>query len=117
MSDEHHHYVGALFVQFSDDEVWESHVWPPERWRHVSIRREDRMPSYRELKAMRARFFPADAEVIQVFPPEEEFVNQHPYCLHLWWNKDRRLCPSLAYGVGEYYEKSGEKVLPPYVEA
>ena len=52
-----------------------------------------RLPTYDEVKHAREVFFPAEAEVLQVFPPEKEFVNCHPYCLHLWWSKDRRLVP------------------------
>jgi ribosomal protein L37E len=64
-----------------------------ERWRHLSISHRSRIPNYEEVKAARYCFFPAEAEVVQVFPPEAEFVNCHPFCLHLWWSKDRRLVP------------------------
>lgn len=65
------------------------------RWRHVSLSLEDRLPTYDELFDARKLFFPLSAEVIQVFPPIEEHVSYHPYCLHLWWCKDGRLTPPL----------------------
>lgn len=64
-----------------------------ERWRHLSMSLQTRLPTYEEVKHARQVFFPAEAEVVQVFPPEDEFVNCHPFCLHLWWSKDRRLVP------------------------
>lgn len=79
-----------------------------DRWRHVSMSLGGRLPNYCELKHARQVWFPAEAEVIQVFPPEKEFVNNHPFCLHLWWNKDRRLTPELmqlAVGIAD----SGEE--------
>lgn len=83
--------AGPFKVLISDDDDFgDGH-----RWRHLSVSRNDRVPSYDELLAVRDRFFPADAEVIQVFPPRTEHVNVHPYCLHLWWRKDGRLCPSI----------------------
>jgi hypothetical protein len=78
-----------------------------ERWRHLSLSHRSRLPSYEELKSARYTFFPAEAEVIQVFPPESEFVNCHPYCLHLWWSKDRRLVPpTTASAVGPRAEEA-----------
>ena len=72
-----------------------------ERWRHLSMSHHSRLPTYAELKSARYTFFPPDAEVVQVFPPESEFVNCHPFCLHLWWSKDRRLVPpQTASAVG-----------------
>jgi len=64
-----------------------------ERWRHVSTSCADRLPTWEELKHVRYKFFPEDVEVIQLFPPKKEYRNCHPYCLHLWWCKDRRLTP------------------------
>jgi len=81
--------AGPYRIIWSDNDRYEG----DELWRHVSFSMAHRVPNYEELKACRMTFFPADAEVVQVFPPEEEFVNCHPYCLHLWWSKDRRLVP------------------------
>lgn len=51
---------------------------------HVSLARRDRLPSYEELHAVRRVMFRRNSTVLQVFPPEEEHVNIHPHCLHLW---------------------------------
>lgn len=51
---------------------------------HVSISYADRDPRWRDLKAIRAAFFPADVDVIQVLPRAGEFVNVHVHCFHLF---------------------------------
>ena len=91
--------AGPYCFIFSDNDRFDC----LERWRHLSMSLQSRLPTYHELKSARYTFFPPEAEVVQVFPPESEFVNCHPYCLHLWWSKDRRLVPKetqMAVGPG-----------------
>ena len=53
------------------------------RW-HLSISGKDFLPSYKEVKAARYKFLPDVPYMAEIFPPESEFVNVHPYCRHLW---------------------------------
>jgi len=53
------------------------------KW-HLSISREDRSPSYEEIKKARYQFLPNEIHAAQIFPPKEEFVNLHPFCHHLY---------------------------------
>lgn len=62
-------------------------------WDHISmtIQVEDtygfmynRMPSANEMEAMKKLFFNDDEPVIEVHPKKEDYVNIHPYVLHLW---------------------------------
>lgn len=53
------------------------------KW-HLSISREDRSPSYDEIKEARYALLPDDITMAQIFPPKKEFVNFHPYCHHLF---------------------------------
>lgn len=55
---------------------------------HLSISRKDKLPSYDELKTARYQFMPDIKYVVQIFPPKQDFVNEHPFCLHLWQPKD-----------------------------
>ena len=59
---------------------------------HLSISRKNRLPSYDDLKEARYRFMPdikPDIKyVVQIFPPKQDFVNLHEYCLHLWEPKE-----------------------------
>jgi len=68
-----------------------------DKWKHVSISHPSREPTYAELLNVRRRMFPRKAEVVQVFPPNDEHVSLHPHCLHLWWNRTRRLTPPIMW--------------------
>lgn len=52
--------------------------------RHVSVSRDDRYPSWDEIKNVRAAFFEDSQYVAQFLPPAEQFVNLHNFCFHLW---------------------------------
>lgn len=51
---------------------------------HLSISKENEIPSYEEVKEARYKYLSNDIVVAEIFPPKEEFVNLHPYCRHLW---------------------------------
>ena len=53
------------------------------KW-HLSISHKKRLPTYEELKESRYRFIPDNCYMAQIFPPKSEFVNVHPFCLHLF---------------------------------
>jgi len=53
-------------------------------WMHVSVSREDRLPSWDDLKFVKATFVAADRAAYQVLPPTAKHINIHPFCLHLW---------------------------------
>lgn len=51
---------------------------------HLSISRRDRLPSYRELVTARYRLLSGVPEMAMFFPPMSEFVNVHPFTIHLY---------------------------------
>ena len=53
-------------------------------WEHVSVSRKDRCPTWDEMCQIKAMFWDDDDCVIQYHPPRNDYVNNHPYCLHLW---------------------------------
>lgn len=53
-------------------------------WEHVSVSRADRCPTWDEMCQIKAMFWDTEDCVIQFHPPESEYVNNHPHCLHLW---------------------------------
>lgn len=53
-------------------------------WLHVSMSRENRVPSYEDMKRVKEIFIGNDKSAIQVFPKVSDHVNIHPFCLHLW---------------------------------
>lgn len=63
-----------------------SHTGKPKgpRWIHLSCSREGRVPSYQDLTTMKKLFLGDDLAGIMVLPKQEEHVNIHPNCLHLF---------------------------------
>lgn len=69
-------------------------------WLHVSASYPDRLPSWDNLKSVKALFIGKDREAIQILPPEAEYVNVHPHVLHLWCCLDERVAPAFAVDRG-----------------
>lgn len=53
-------------------------------WLHVSLSREDRIPSYDDIKHAKETFIGNGRWAAQLFPPVDQHVNIHQFCLHLW---------------------------------
>jgi hypothetical protein len=64
-------------------------------WYHVSFSREHSLPTYADLKLVRKHWF-GTLWAIQIFPPDEEFVNIHDFCLHLWHCLDEFPMPKFS---------------------
>jgi hypothetical protein len=53
-------------------------------WEHVSVSTDMRCPVWEEMCFVKDLFWPEDEAVMQIHPPSHDYVNHHPYCLHLW---------------------------------
>lgn len=53
-------------------------------WEHVSISRQNRCATWDEMCVIKDMFFDETECVVQYHPPKSNYVNVHPYCLHLW---------------------------------
>lgn len=53
----------------------------PAKWVKQMV---ERCPTWEEMCWVKGQFWEGDETVIQYHPPESEYVNNHPYCLHLW---------------------------------
>lgn len=53
-------------------------------WEHVSVSRDDRMPSWTEMDYVARTFWQPHETVVQFHVPRTDHVNVHPNCLHLW---------------------------------
>jgi len=62
-------------------------------WEHVSVSIEgaDRCPTWEEMSRVKDLFWGEEELVVQLHPPKSQYVNYHPYCLHLW------RCPQFSY--------------------
>jgi hypothetical protein len=53
-------------------------------WEHVSISCPQRTPNWLEMCFVKDLFWHEEECVMQLHPPRSEYINCHPYCLHLW---------------------------------
>jgi hypothetical protein len=69
-------------------------------WEHVSVSLPHRCPTWAEMAFVKSVFWDGSDCVVQFHPPESEYVNNHPYCLHLWRSTEHAfpLPPSLLVG-------------------
>jgi hypothetical protein len=61
-------------------------------WDHVSVQvlEGKRTPTWAEMCWVKDTFFYAHEAVMQLHPPQAEYVNNHPYVLHLWRPQDAK---------------------------
>lgn len=53
-------------------------------WDHVSASFKNRTPSWEEMAEIKDMFFRKNETAVQYHPEEDEYVNNHPHCLHIW---------------------------------
>lgn len=71
-------------------------------WRHASISRTDKMPTYQDLQLLHQAGWGSAGHAYQVFVPPGEHVNIHDRCLHLWGRADgTRALPDFTSGTGQ----------------
>ncbi len=70
-----------------------------EGWDHVSVSLPNRCPNWPEMCAVKDLFFDAEDVVVQFHPARSQYVNNHPYCLHLWHRPGLLTPPAGLVGV------------------
>jgi hypothetical protein len=60
-----------------------------EGWDHVSVSRRDRTPTWNEMNMIKRMFFKDDELCYQLHMPVKDYINVHPYCLHMWRPHDQ----------------------------
>lgn len=68
------------------------------RWLHVSLARPNQLPIWQEVTHVKDVVIGRQKHAIQVLPPESQYVNIHPYCLHLWSCVDGNPIPDFTWG-------------------
>lgn len=53
-------------------------------WDHVSVSYRNRCLTWEEMCQVKDIFFDEEETVVQYHPKKSEYVNLHPYVLHLW---------------------------------
>ncbi len=80
-----------------------------DKWDHVSVSLATRCPTWEEMCFIKKLFFKPEEAVMQLHPPATEYVNCHPYCLHLW----RPQTEKEMAAVKSQWEAAGEDYLAP----
>lgn len=84
--------IGKMVVVFSNGGGWD----------HVSASFSDRCPTWEEMCKVKKIFFDDEECVVQFHPPKSEYVNDHPYTLHLWKKKGQEYETPPKIFVGRY---------------
>lgn len=53
-------------------------------WDHVSVSWENRCPTWEEMCRTKDLFFYPEEYCVEYHPAQSEYVNHHPFCLHIW---------------------------------
>lgn len=69
-------------------------------WDHVSVSLNNRTPNWREMCFIKSLFWDEEEVAIQYHPKKSEYVDNHPYCLHLWRPQDQEIPTPPAILVG-----------------
>jgi hypothetical protein len=55
-----------------------------EGWEHVSVSTAKRTPTWQEMQWVKGQFWEDSEIVVQFHPAKSNYINNHPYCLHMW---------------------------------
>jgi hypothetical protein len=80
-------FIGQEYQRSDGMKVVETtEVHQPENyhWHHVSCSFADKLPSYEDLQEIRKVFIGEGMTSVMIFPPEHQYINYHPFCLHLY---------------------------------
>jgi hypothetical protein len=71
-------------------------------WKHISVSfgPNKSTPSWELMCRVKDLFFEPEDWVVQFHPPQSEYVNNHPGCLHLWQCTEDRQPTPLSAMVG-----------------
>lgn len=58
-------------------------------WDHVSVSTEYRTPTWEEMMLVHRLFFKENEHSMQFQVSKKLHINNHPYCLHLWRERNR----------------------------
>lgn len=72
---------------------------------HCSVSLPTRCPSWEQMCTIKEAFWKDDECCMQLHPPKSNYVNNHPYCLHIWRpiNVEIPQPPSVMVGIKSNY--------------
>lgn len=53
-------------------------------WEHLSVSTRHKIPTWEQMCIMKDIFWNDEEVCVEYHPKKSEYVNNHPYCLHIW---------------------------------
>lgn len=75
-------------------------------WDHVSVSFTNRCPTWEEMCEVKDMFFSPDEVCFQLHPMQQDYVNMHPYCLHIWRYQEGKPPLPPAWMVGPKHNQT-----------
>jgi hypothetical protein len=89
----------GCFLVPVDGELYHIMIGDGMGWRHLSVTNAQKkvLPTWGAMTRLKDLFFADDSWAVQFFPAKDDYVNCHPYCLHIWESIDEPMPhPSIA---------------------
>ena len=83
-SDDNYGNNGAFAIPRKNGVVLRAIASDGMEWEHVSVSLPNRTPRWDEMCFIKDMFWDEEDAIVQFHPSKDVYVNQHPYCLHLW---------------------------------
>lgn len=77
-------FLGSSHLNKAAQVVWS---WG-DGWDHVSVSFRNRCPTWDEMCRIKDMFFYENETCVEYHPAKRDYVNIHPYCLHIWRRQD-----------------------------
>lgn len=76
-------------------------------WEHLSVSMPSKTPSWDQMCRMKDIFWNKDEACVEYHPKEEDYVNMHQHCLHIWKPTEEYLPtpPHILVGFKDAEEK------------
>ena len=76
-------------------------------WEHLSVSMPSRTPTWEQMCIMKDIFWNKNEACVEYHPREEDYVNNHKHCLHIWrpTNEPLPTPPSILVGFRSEEEK------------
>lgn len=76
-------------------------------WEHCSVSMPTRCPSWEQMCSIKELFWNDDECCIEYHPAKKDYINNHPYCLHIWKpiKEEIPMPPSIMVGLKKDYSK------------
>ena len=82
-------------------------------WEHCSVSLPTRTPSWEQMCAIKDLMWGENEVCYELHPAKKDYINNHPYCLHIWKPIDQKipLPPSIMVGLKKDYSTEELKEL------